>query len=272
METMNKKRGNILPIIIVGGIVLYFANDNLKIWVNGVVNSVLNKVHNFSSKDSGRDKYGLLASDYDKNGWAIANGKWVSNPRENATIRYSGDQVIATSSSIITSTVIQNNSTAKPYRNFSSIRETYPILERVARDLDYSDIQALYNSYKTWKPLPSGYFYTVDGKKFYSQQALLDYKIQKARNWGSRNDQNGDGRINCSDYAELFYKYALEEGYHVRFIINSNLNHAFNGVNINGSWITIEPQAAESGLDRSPLESNRFPDYNSSYDTIKKQL
>ena len=67
-------------------------------------------------------------------------------------------------------------------------------------------------------------------------------------------------------------KYALEEGYHVRYISNSNLNHAFNGVNVNGSWIEIEPQSAESGLNRSPLVSNRFPNYNPAYNTTKKQM
>jgi hypothetical protein len=240
--------------------------------VNGTVNSILASFDINLSNDPGRDKYGLLASDYDKNGWAITNGKWVSNPREGASIRYSGGQVIATSSKRITSTVIQNNTIAKPYRNFSSINETYPILEKVARDLEYSDIQALRESHSRYKPLPKNRFYEVDGRKFYSQQAFFDYEIQKATSWGSRNDQNGDGEINCMDYAELFYKYALSEGYHVRYISNSNLNHAFNGVNVNGSWITIEPQAAESGLDRSPLVSNRFPNYNPSKDTIKKQM
>ncbi|GHV72949.1 hypothetical protein AGMMS49940_02510 [Spirochaetia bacterium] len=263
---------NLLSIIIVGGIILYFVNAGFKFWINETANSILVSLGINLSNDSGRDKYGLLASDYDKNGWAIANGKWVSNPREGASIRYSGGRVIATSSKRITSTIIENNSTAKPYRNFSSLRETYPLLQKVARDLQYSDIQALYDSFKNYDPLPQNHFYTIDGKKFYSNQALFDYKIQQARSWGNKNDQNGDGEINCMDYAELFYKYALEEGYHVRYISNSNLNHAFNGVNVNGSWITIEPQAAESGLDRSPLVSNRFPNYNPSYDTIKKQM
>jgi hypothetical protein len=223
-----------------------------------------------SSEFKNRDKYGLLASDYDVNGWAKVNGRWVSNPRANASVRYSARQIIATSSNKIS--VIENYSEAKPYRNFYSISETYHILERVAGDLQYSDIPALYDSFNKWEPLTAGWYYNYNGKKFYSQQALFDYKIQQAKSWGSKNDQNGDGEINCSDYAELFYKYALEEGYHVRYIINNKLNHAFNGVNVNGSWITIEPQAAESGLDRSPLMSIRWTNYYPSYDVIKKQL
>jgi hypothetical protein len=262
-----------LSLIVIGFIiVLYLFNNDFKFWVNGTANSLSNSLNMVSSNGSSRDKYGLLASDYDKNGWAKVNGKWVSNPREGASIKYSGGQVIATSSKKITNTVIQNNSTAKPYRNFSTIEETYPILERVAKNLQYSDIPALYESFKRWEPLPAGWYYDYDGRKFYSQQALFDYKIQLAKSWGSKNDQNGDGEINCSDYAELFYKYALEEGYHVRFIINDKLNHAFNAVNVNGFWIAIEPQSAESGLNRSPLMSTRWPNYYPSYDVVKKQM
>jgi hypothetical protein len=52
-----------------------------------------------------RDKYGLLASDYDRNGWAQVNGKWVSNPREGATVRYS-----TTQRSTVTTTSVNHNS------------------------------------------------------------------------------------------------------------------------------------------------------------------
>jgi len=247
-------------------------NDDFKLWINETKGSLLNKLSEFSQNNSAKDKYGLLASDYDKNGWAIANGKWVSNPRKGAIIKYSGGQNIATASKKIENSVVLKNLTSKPYRHFYTIQETYPILTRVARDLDYSDIQALYNSFKNYEPLPKNHYYIEDEKKFYSQQALFDYKIQKAKSWGNKNDQNGDGEINCMDYAELFYKYASEEGYHVRYISNNRLNHAFNGINVNGSWITIEPQSAESGLERSPLVSARFPDYNPAYDIIKKQI
>jgi len=237
-------------------------NDNKR-----VTTSTINQLN--------RDKYGLLASDYDRNGWAQVNGKWVSNPRKGAQINYSTEQVIATSSQNIImqnvkNTISQNNSNTR-FINFSSIEETYPILKRVARELDYSDIPALQESFKRYDPLLINHYYELDGKKFYSQQDFFNYKIQKAKTWGSKNDQNNDGKINCQDYSELFYKYASEAGYHVRYIINSRLNHAFNGVNINGTWVAIEPQAAEDGLNTSPLLSARFPAYNPSYDVVKKQ-
>jgi hypothetical protein len=253
-------KGCFSTIVIIGFILFGFAQ------------ACSNSFSTTSSYASGRDVYGLLASDYDKNGWAVANGKWVSNPRQGASIKYSRSQVIATSSGTITGTVIQNNTTANPYRNFASIRETYPILERVAKELEYSDISALRNSFSRYRSLASGQYWIEDGYKFYSNQALFDYKIQKAQNWGSRNDQTGDGHINCQDYAELFYKYAMGQGYHVRYIVNSGLNHAFNSVNVNGSWIPIEPQAAENnGLEKSPLLSSRWPNYNPYYDSIKKE-
>jgi hypothetical protein len=262
----------LLILIVIGSIILYFANDDFKSRVNVIAKNIFGSPDIISSGESDIDKYGLLASDYDKNGWAITNGKWVSNPRGGTTVRYRKSYVTATSSKKITNTVIQNNSGAKPYRNFSSIEEIYPILRRVARDLEYSDIQALQESHSRYSPLPENHYYAVDGKKFYTQQDLFNYQIQQAKSWGSKNDQNNDGEINCMDYAELFYKYTLNEGYHVRYMSNDNLNHAFNGVNVNGSWITIEPQAAESGLDRSPLVSKRFPNYNPAYDIIKKQM
>jgi hypothetical protein len=219
---------------------------------------------------SQRDKYGLLASDYDKNGWAKVRGEWVSNPRAGTLIVYSNG---AATSSTRVGSIVSNYSSTSSYRNFSSIRETYPILERVARNLQYSDIPALYNSARNWEQLPAGHYYERDGYKFYSQPALLEYKIQKAQAWGSKNDQNGDGKINCQDYAELFYKYASEAGYHVRYIVNSQLDHAFNAVNVSGYWIAIEPQAAEDdGLDRSPEMSVHWKNYNPSYDTVRKQI
>jgi transglutaminase/protease-like cytokinesis protein 3 len=159
----------------------------------------------------------------------------------------------------------------KASRNFSSIQETYPLLRRVAEDLQYSDLKALQDSFRKYKPLPTGYYYELYGKKFYSNQDLFDYKIQRAKEWGNKNDQNNDGEINCEDYAELFYKYASDAGYKVRYIVNSNLNHAFNQVRIQNEWVAIEPQSAEDGLGRLPLESTRFPAYNPMYDKIRKE-
>ena len=240
-----------LLVLVIFGVILFYDKDAGKKPANSLSLSVNN---------SGRDKYGLLASNYDRNGWAKVNGKWVSNPRSGAVIRYASSQVVATHS----------NSNTRANRTFSSIQETYPILERVARELVYSDIPALQESFKNYSPLSPNNYYIHDGRHFYSNKALFDYKIQQARAWGSKNDQNGDGKINCQDYAELFYKYAKNEGYQVRYVTNSRLNHAFNAVVINGRWVTIEPQAAEGGLNKSPAMTTRWPNYNSAYDTVKK--
>jgi hypothetical protein len=258
-----KDMKKLLLLLIIAGIGIYFYNENVKSEVNNTAKSFLSP--------SNRDKYGLLSSDYDRNGWAKVNGKWVSNPRSSAYVRYADTQIIATSSSIISNMDVRNNSAAKIYRNFSSLEEAYPLLERVARDLEYSDIPALNNSFKRYNSLSYNHYYEVDGMRFYSNQALLDHKIQKAKSWGSRNDQNNDGVINCADYAELFYKYASEAGYHVQYISNSNLNHAFNSINVNGTWRAIEPQSAESGLGKSPLVSVRWTNYNPSFDKVRKE-
>jgi hypothetical protein len=218
------------------------------------------------------DKNGLTPKDYDRNGWAkLPNGEWVPNPNGKVVYRYIDTQNIATASRLISNAPVNTNTPIRTSQNFASIEETYPLLIRVAENLQYSDINALRDSFNKWKPLPAGYFYTVDERRFYSNQDLFDYKIQKAREWGSKNDQNGDGEINCQDYAELFYKYASDAGYPVRYIVNSGLNHAFNQVRIQNEWVSIEPQSAEEGLNRSPLESVRFPNYNPRYDVIKKE-
>ena len=259
-----------LLTVIICFIVIYNIYPDFKNWVNGLAGKASNPKSASFSNDSGRDKYGLLASAYDKNGWAKVNGKWVSNPRAGATVKYAQSPVIATTSNAIRVTANNTTSNSNSYRNFNSIEETYPILERVARELQYSDIPAMQNSFRRWPALRQGNFYEYDGKRYYSQQALFDYKIQLARSWGSRNDQNGDGKINCQDYAELFYKHAKSEGYNVRYVSNSGLNHAFNSVNIIGTWVSIEPQAAEGGLTKRPYLSNSFSNYNSAYDRIIK--
>jgi hypothetical protein len=234
--------------------------------VMGKVKETVNKYFNHQ-----RDKNGLYLENYDKNGWAYVNGKWVSNPRPGAFVRYADSQVIATASKPISNAVVNSNTPIKASRNFSSIGETYPLLRRVAEDLQYSDLEALHESFRKWESLPKGHFYELGGKRFYSNQDLFHYEIQKAKEWGNKNDQNGDGEINCQDYAELFYKYASGAGYHVRYVVNNGLNHAFNQVKIQNEWVAIEPQSAESGLDRLPLVSVRFPGYNPVYDKTRKE-
>lgn len=148
------------------------------------------------------------------------------------------------------------------YRNFTSIEETYPILERVARELDYVEYVnnwTLKSSINTFPPLTQDIYYELDGRRFYSHMAFYDYYL-------SRYDQTKDGITNCLDYAVLFYKYARSEGYNVRIIGNDMLGHAFNSVNINGTWVSIEPQAAEIELLVEPYLANHFTDYDPTYD------
>jgi hypothetical protein len=235
-------------------------------------NEYFNKLKGSTVSSPQRDENGLFSENYDLNGWAYVNGNWVSNPRPGAFVRYADAQRIATASKSILVWIDNNDTPTKDSRNFSSIEETYPLLRRVAEDLQYSDIEALQDSFRKYKPLPANHYYELDGKRFYSNQDLFDYEIQKATEWGNKNDQNNDGEINCVDYAELFYKYASDAGYHVRYISNSGLNHAFNQAKIQNEWVSIEPQSAEVGLERRlPLESERFPDYNPMYDKIQKE-
>jgi hypothetical protein len=238
------------------------------------IDGLLSSNNSSSNNSQETDENGLYAENYDSNGWAYINGDWVSNPKPGAFVRYADAQSIATASKPISNVVVNNNVpkvSIEISRNLSSIEDTYPLLRKVAEDLQYSDLVALQASFSTYRALPAGHFYEIDGKRFYSNQDLFDYKIQKAKEWGSKNDQNGDGEINCQDYAELFYKYASDAGYPVRYIVNSGLNHAFNQVKIQNEWISIEPQSAETGLNRPPLESVRFPAYNPRYDEIKKE-
>jgi len=66
-----------------------------------------------------------------------------------------------------------------------------------------------------------------------------------SKKWKST-DVNRDGLYNCIDAAVLFYQYYPDRS-KVSIIINVNpktgMNHLFNAVLINGSWIAIEPQA-----------------------------
>jgi hypothetical protein len=70
-----------------------------------------------------------------------------------------------------------------------------------------------------------------------------------ARDWKNKVDYNKDGLINCIDAAVSFYKWYPDKS-KVRIILNLNkktgMNHLFNLVFFNGSWIAIEPQAWSS--------------------------
>lgn len=83
-----------------------------------------------SQNNSGRDQYGLLASDYDRNGWAKVNGRWVSNPRAGAVVRYSNASLPKTASTV-TNTVNNRNS------QHANIERT---LWRVAENWERNDV------------------------------------------------------------------------------------------------------------------------------------
>jgi len=96
-----------------------------------------------------KDKNGLYPKNYDKNGWAqLPSSEWVPNPNGKVVYRYTDTQKIATASKPISSMIVNSNTPIKASRNFSSIEETYPLLRRVAEDLQYSDLEALQNSFR----------------------------------------------------------------------------------------------------------------------------
>ena len=118
---------------------------------------VVGLVRNYTSKDdrqynynastsaqrsSTRDKYGLLASDYDRNGWAKANGKWVSNPREGAIVRYSSNQGTATTHQ--SARTVTSSSVNRHLSENTNIERT---LHRVADNWKKTDVNGdgLYN-------------------------------------------------------------------------------------------------------------------------------
>jgi len=79
-----------------------------------------------------------------------------------------------------------------------------------------------------------------------SQHANIEQTLRiVAQKWNST-DVNRDGLYNCIDAAVLFYQHYPDRS-KVTIIINVNsntgMNHLFNAVLINGSWIAIEPQA-----------------------------
>jgi len=86
-------------------------------------------------RSSTRDIHGLLASDYDRNGWAKVNGKWVSNPREGAIVRYANNQVTTTTQSV-TRTVTSSSVNSHLSEN-ANIERT---LRRVAENWKRTDV------------------------------------------------------------------------------------------------------------------------------------
>jgi len=83
-----------------------------------------------------------------------------------------------------------------------------------------------------------------------SQHANIDSTLKIVAQKWKTTDVNKDGLYNCIDAAVLFYKYYPVRD-KVAIIINVNpktdMNHLFNAVLINGTWIAIEPQAYATG-------------------------
>ena len=78
-------------------------------------------------------------------------------------------------------------------------------------------------------------------------------------------DVNKDSKINCIDYAVLFYKYFPGE---CIIIVNRNRNtgmhHMFNAVWLNRKWIYLEPQGPQFNYDMKAIWGKRYnPYYNS---------
>jgi len=129
-----------------------------------------------------------------------------------------------------------------------------PILREVADELDYND---------TSDTALSGW---INSKYISDEQ--LGREIRRMGATPTKNDQNGDGKINCTDYAILFYKKAKALNIPVRIMSNSKLNHAFNAVQrVNNEWETIEPQAMDNKNGKIIMKNVWGKDYDPSYDT-----
>jgi hypothetical protein len=84
---------------------------------------------------------------------------------------------------------------------------------------------------------------------------------------------NGDGRMNCVDYSNLFYYYSPFKYNTIVVNFNPNgpqggFNHQFNMVEIDGQLVCIEPQAGGSrSYDLKDFWGSR---YNPAYNQIQK--
>jgi transposase-like protein len=146
----------------------------------------------------------------------------------------------------------------KEYRLVTHItNDLSPILKQVAEMLEYNDIEGI----KNW-------IYADD-----ISDSRLGFEIKQMRNIKTVNDQNGDGKINCMDFAILFYKLATDAGYDVKIMTNKQLIHAFNAIRRdNGTYETIEPQSGKGGR---IIMRNAWKDYNPEYDidsTVKYRM
>jgi hypothetical protein len=84
-----------------------------------------------------------------------------------------------------------------------------------------------------------------------STHELIEATLWKvAKDLNNKRDMTGNGKSNCEDAAILFYMYYPNKK-DVMIYANDNpatgMSHAFNLVNINGTWRGIEPQAYMKG-------------------------
>jgi len=104
-----------------------------------------------------------------------------------------------------------------------------------------------------------------------SQHANIEQTLRVvAQKWKST-DVNRDGLYNCIDAAVLFYQYYPDRS-KVSIIINVNpktgLNHLFNAVLINGSWIAIEPQTYATNRKSYWMKDVWGEEYDNTYNRV----
>lgn len=86
------------------------------------------------------------------------------------------------------------------------------------------------------------------------------------------------GRGVCSDYAALFEKIARQEGFTARSVISDRLNHAWNEINLAGSWWIVDVTWNDGEIfstgRRIPKQVTSDPDYRKRYflTTVTKEL
>jgi len=104
-----------------------------------------------------------------------------------------------------------------------------------------------------------------------SQHANIEATLRIVTQKWRTVDVNRDGKHNCIDAAVLFYKYYPVRD-RVAIIINVNprtgMNHLFNAVLINGTWIAIEPQAYATNHSSYWMKDVWGNQYDNSYNRV----
>jgi len=112
---------------------------------------------------------------------------------------------------------------------------------------------------------------TTEQNSNVSQYANIDAALHIVAQKCKSTDVNKDGLYNCIDAAVLFYQYYPDRS-KVTIITNVNpntgMNHLFNAVLINGSWITIEPQAYATGYSSYWMKDVWGNKYDNTYNHV----